>query len=149
MPIEAYLTQPTPTPEPSAQLGFEPGADGLEDLLHQKSGILTKKLDILAAEMRWRLHTTARNLAGLEQDTTRLQDMLTSLDTATHYHLREHRDKAPVYQQLFEVENRKRAENVECWRDLVMVMRDFLAVWEAHEQSRSRAIFLNHVGTGT
>jgi hypothetical protein len=28
-------------------------------------------------------------------------------------------------------------------------MRDFLEVWEAHEQSRNRAQFLQHVGPRT
>jgi hypothetical protein len=31
---------------------------------------------------------------------------------------------------------------------VVTVMRDFLIDWEAHEQAKSRAIFINHAGSG-
>ena len=42
------------------------------------------------------------------------------------------------------LEKERRTEDVECWRDVVMVMRDFLVVWEAHEQAKTKAIFLEH-----
>ena len=33
------------------------------------------------------------------------------------------------------------------WRDVVLVMRDFLETWEAHEQAKNRSIFLQHAGS--
>ena len=47
------------------------------------------------------------------------------------------------------LESQRRDEDVQCWRDIVMVMRDFLVAWEAHEQAKNRSIFINHAGAGS
>jgi hypothetical protein len=121
----------------------------LENLLHQKSHLQARKLEILAAELRWRLHLAAQNLHTLEQDQSSVHDLLNQLTIDANYRLRDHQEKAPLYRRMFEIETEKRAQHVECWRDVANVMRDFLVTWEAHEQARSRAMFLNDVGTGT
>lgn len=142
----AFTTTSHATADDSSRAGAD---SALEDLLHQKSHILSKKLEILGAEMWWRLHIASRNLTSLEEDKSKVQDMLSQPDVAANYQLREHQEKRVLYQSLFQIETEQRSQQVECWRDVVNVMRDFLAVWEAHEQSRARAIFLNNVGTGT
>jgi len=124
-------------------------ADSLDDLIHQKSAILGRKLDILAAEIWWRLHLSGQNLAALNDEKARLQEMLNRLHVAATYHLREHQDKGIVYRRLFDLDTEQRTERIECWRDVVQVMRDFLYAWDAHEQARAKAIFIQHVGTGT
>ncbi len=63
--------------------------------------------------------------------------------------MREHQDKGIFYRKLFDFQTEARSEQVECWRDVVMVMRDFLYAWDAHEQARARAMFIQNVGTGT
>ena len=130
----------------------EPGvgsSDSLDQLVHQKSGVLNKKLEILAAEIWWRLNISARNLVSVDRDKALIREMLTRLDVAARYQMREHQDKGIFYRKLFELETEARSEQVECWRDVVMVMRDFLTVWEAHEQARARAMFIENVGSGT
>ena len=124
-------------------------AGSLDELIHQKSAILGRKLDLLAAEIWWRLHISAQNLAALNDDQARLQEMLDRLHLAATYHLREHQEKGVLYRTLFDLDTERRTERVECWRDTVKVVRDFLEVWEAHEQARAKAIFIQHVGTGT
>lgn len=121
----------------------------LEDLIGAKSSLQAKKLEILAAELRWRLHVAAQNLHTLHQDQCVVEEMLNQLTVAADYRLRAHQEKAPLYRRMFEIETEKRSQRVECWRDIAHVMRDFLATWEAHEQARSRAIFFNDVGAGT
>ena len=69
-------------------------------------------------------------------------EMLEKLDRTARYHLRDHREKEPFYKQMFELEKEKRDQDVTCWNDVVMVMRDFLTTWEAHEQARARARLL-------
>lgn len=140
--IVSYGTQPPLESD-------HPADSSLEQLIHQKSGILNRKLEILAAEIWWRLHLTSRNLSSLEDDTARLTDMLNQLDVAANYQVREHQDKGVFYRKLFDLQTEKRSQQVECWRDVVTVMRDFLTFWEGHEQAKARAIFLEHVGTGT
>ena len=121
----------------------------LEDLLHHKSHLQARKLEILASELFWRLRVAAENVRSLEEDSSAVQQMLNQLTIAANYGLREHQEKAPLYRRRFEIETEHRAQKVECWRDMANVMRDFLTTWEAHEQARARAIFLNDVGTGT
>jgi hypothetical protein len=144
-----YLLQTTPGGTKATAQDEAAGDAGLQDLVQQKSRILSRKLDILAAEIAWRLHIAGRNLHSLQEDKQRLGEMLNRLDRAALYHLREHQEKGPLYRALFALESETRAQHVECWRDVAMVMRDFLYAWEAHEQARSRAIFIDHVGTGT
>lgn len=151
MTLESYLI-PNAANEnrgETSELDSAKADSALEDLIHGKSQILGKKLEILSAEIRWRLHLASQNLAHLETDQSRLQDSLNRLDRAAHYHLLEHQEKSPFYRKLFDIETEKRSQQVECWRDVVMVMKDFLAVWEAHAQSKTRAMFIQHVGTGT
>lgn len=119
----------------------------LEQLIHGKSEILGKKLDILASEINWRLYLASGNLKRLEDDHEKLTDMLQRLDRDARYQLRDHQEKAPLYRQLFAVQGEKRSQQIECWRDVVQVMRDFLAAWEAHAQAKNRAAFINDVGT--
>ena len=149
MTLESYLMRPVSTGPETAVVDDGVADPGLEALIQQKSRILARKLDILAAEIWWRLHIGARNLHSLQEDKQRLDQMLNRLDHAALYHLREHQEKGPLYRTLFALETETRAQHIECWRDVAMVMRDFLYAWEAHEQARSRAIFIDHVGTGT
>ena len=147
MTLESYLTAQTasvPSIEPARE-----DTDSLEALIHGKGRILEKKLEILAAEMKWRLNLTMKNLAHVAHDQTETRAMLADLDRDAHYHLRQHHEKAPLYRQWFNLEAEKRTQQTECWRDVVAVMRDFLAVWEVHEQSRERAAFIHNVGSGT
>ena len=151
MSLETYFAASAGATDPTRRMS-QPGEDGIEvldDLIHLKSRILSRKLDILASEMMWRLNISSRKFASLADDKSRLEDMIGRLDRAASYHLRDHKEKGSLYQQLFKAESEKRAESAECWRDIAMVMRDFLIVWEEHEQTRARAMFLKNVGTGT
>jgi hypothetical protein len=151
MTLESYFTQTAPDRSGTSAQADAASAStaGLEELIGEKSSVLGKKLDILAAEIIWRLHIAARNLKTLQDDKLRLTEMLQHLNHAALYHLREHQEKAPLYRALFSLETETRAQHVECWRDVVLVMRDFLTAWEAHELARSRAIFIQNVGTRT
>lgn len=122
----------------------------LESLVHGKSRILNQKLKILAAEMNWRLYLADRNLGHIQQDRETTRSMLQRIDRDALYHLRDHQEKAPLYRKLFEIEADQRRELDGCWRDVTQTMRDFLDVWEAKEQARSKAMLLSHhVGSGT
>jgi hypothetical protein len=118
----------------------------LDQLLGVKSRILRTKLDVLAAEIGERLRLRSRNLIRIDADKERIGGVMDRISRLADYRLRDHREKSELYEELFNLENERRSQDVECWRDIVMVMRDFLAVWEAHEQAKARAIFLDHTG---
>jgi hypothetical protein len=118
----------------------------LDDLLHQKSHIFASKLEVLAAAMIVRVQLLRENNTRIDTDKKVTEYMLAKVNRQALYDLKEHRERTVFYQTLCRLEEERRSQAVECWRDVVMVLRDFLVVWEAHEQSQARAIFLENVG---
>lgn len=151
MTIESYLTFARQTGPPGLHPTPEkPGIDdALETLLHGKSRILARKLEILAAELNWRICTAAQNVLSLHQDEQAVRESLRNLDIDVNYRLRDHSEKAPFYRRLFDIESARRSERVELWRDVANLLRDMLGAWEAHEQAKARSIFLHDVEPGT
>jgi hypothetical protein len=119
----------------------------LDDLIHQKGRILQTKLEVLATEMIERLRIRSRNLEAINRDHEHATVLLNQLAVQANYHIREHSDKRVFYETLFSLERERREQDVECWQDIVQVMRDFLLAWEAHQQAKARATFLGHAGS--
>lgn len=122
---------------------LDTGVNAIDQIMQSKSRILKTKLEVLAGEIRQRLSIREGNLERIGRDKDVLKETIERLDRLANYKLRDHRDKVPLYQRTIELEKEQRAQDVECWRDVVKVMRDFLEIWEAQEQAKSRAIFLN------
>lgn len=131
----------TTLPEPLVE-----DAEGLEELLHLRSHILETKLKVLAAELLERFDIRDRNLTKLEGERNRLVEAMPQLVRQARYHLREPRENTALCQQLFRLDEEHRAQQVGCWQDVSRVMRDFLDVWEAHQQATVRGRFLQHAG---
>jgi hypothetical protein len=131
---------PTIAAPPAADL------DGLEELLHLRSHILETKLKVLAAELLERFQLRDQNVARVETEKERVIEMMPQLARQARYHLREPRDNAAFYQQAFRLDEERRSQQVGCWQDVARVMRDFLDVWEAHQQATVRGRFLQHAG---
>ena len=136
-------------PDPPVPNRTNASDNALDNLLGLKSRILSTKLEVLALEMRERLGIWERNLERIDHDKENGKEIMQRVSRLANYHLRDHREKSELYEELANLETERRSQDVECWRDIVMVMRDFLAVWEAHEQAKARAIFLDHAGLGT
>ena len=134
--------------EDKSPLNDKPSPHALDQFLHSKGKILKTKLEVLAAEVLQRLNIRDVNIARIGHDQTLLSEITQVLSRQANYGQREHKDKTPMYAKGFDLERERRTQDAECWRDIVMVMRDFLNIWESHEQAQSRAIFLNHVGSG-
>ena len=143
MDSHAYLSQGTvdsPQPQESDSLA-------LDHLLHSKSRILRSKLEVLASEIYARLTMWNRNLARIDDDKAKVEDLLNQFTRLARYHLRDQQDVGRLRDSGLQLEAQRRDEDVQCWRDVVMVMRDFLETWETHEQAKNRSIFLNHAGS--
>ena len=115
---------------------------GIDELIQQRSSILKTKLEVFALELFDRLRIRNQNLTSIADNQGKLEAMLEAIDRKANYHLREHREKGPLYDMLTKLEQEKRQEEVECWRDVADVIKDFLMVWEALEQSKARSVFL-------
>jgi hypothetical protein len=115
----------------------------LEKLFDGRTSVLKTKLDVFASEVFIRLRIRSENLLRISQDQERVGSILERLTVQANYNTREHKEKALFYELTFELDRQKREEDVECWRDVVQVMKDFLIVWEALEHAKSRSMFLN------
>ena len=149
MTLDSYLAPTALSPRDSYAAQPMRSDQILDDLIHGKSKILGQKLDILAAEMRWRLHMATANLKRIDQDQEQLTATMQRLERQALYGLRDDDEKGWLYRKLLDLETEKRLQHTSCWQDTSKVMRDFLEVWEAHEQSRNRAQFLENVGPRT
>jgi hypothetical protein len=141
--LDELLTQDGEGPQYTPQ---SPGLD-LDAVFGNKGRVLRTKLEVFASEIFERFRIRLQNLALIEEDQNKLYDLLDKLDRQARYHLREHAEKRVLYEFLFKVKQERRAQDVECWRDVVMVMRDFLYTWDAHQQMKARARLLDHVGS--
>ncbi len=119
---------------------------GLEELLHLRSHILETKLKVLAAELLERFDLRDQNVARVDAEKGRVIEAMPKLARQARYHLREPRDNTAFYQQVFRLDGERRSQQVGCWQDVARVMRDFLDVWEAHQQANVRGRFLQHAG---
>ena len=121
----------------------------LDHLLHGKSRLLRSKLEVLAAEIHTRLALWDRNLTRIDGEKSNVSNLLERSSRLARYHLRDQHDVGQLRDSAAQLESQRRDQDVQCWRDVVLVMRDFLDVWEAHEQAKNRSIFINHAGPGT
>jgi hypothetical protein len=144
MEIQGYSAQATHLASISTAAAAEP----LDNLLHSKSRILRSKLEVLASEIYARLTMWERSLTRIDGDKHKVEQLLDQFTRLARYHLRDPRDVTRLHDSNLRLEAQRRDEDSQCWRDVVIVMRDFLETWEAHEQAKIRSIFINHVGAG-
>lgn len=116
----------------------------IDNLIHRKGRLFRTKMEVLAFEIVQRLCIKSTNLESLDAQQTGLIERLRSLDRQAQYHLRDHQEKRTFYEAMVKLEQERRSQHVECWRDVVMVMRDLLEVWESHENAKVRSQFINH-----
>lgn len=123
--------------------------DALDNLIHSKSRILRAKLEVLASEIQARFAMWDRNLDRIGGDKEQVETLLNGSTRLARYHLREPNDGTRLRESSLNLDSQQRQEDIQCWRDVVMVMRDFLEAWEVHEQAKNRSNFLNHAGSRT
>ncbi len=111
----------------------------LDQLLGQKAALLRTKLNVLGAELRDRFRLREQNLSALADECERLDADMEQVSRLVRYDLREPRDLSPFVQQRAQLDQELRRQTTACWTDIVPVVRDFLGVWEALEQSRARS----------
>jgi len=122
-------------------------APALDHLLHSKSRILRTKLEVLASEIQARFAIWDRNLERLNDDKNNVESLLGESARLARYHLREPNEATRLRDASLQLDSQRRDQDIQCWRDVVQVMRDFLNNWEVHEQAKNRSVFLNHAGS--
>lgn len=115
----------------------------IDDLIDQRKSILAAKLDVLTAELHERLSIRKDNIASFIYDECKLGSMISQLYFTTGGYIdKSPRRMASLEKQGFDIQKERRDQDVECWRDIVMLTKDFLSVWEAYEQAKSRAYLM-------
>jgi hypothetical protein len=118
----------------------------VDQLFGQRTFILRTKLEVFTSELFDRLRIRSQNLVNITENQEALRKVLGKMARQVLYNMRPFpTDDSGLYRLVFDLETQKRGEQVECWRDVAQVMKDFLETWEALEQSKSRSIFLNNV----
>jgi len=125
------------------------GSNALDHLLHSKSRILRTRLEVLASEIQARFAIWDRNLDRINDDKASVEALLDQSSRLARYHLREQSDVNRLRESALQLDSQRREQDIQCWRDVVQAMTEFLNTWEASEQARSRSIFINHVGRGS
>ena len=88
-----------------------------------------------------------RNLDRLNDDKINVELQLGESTRLARYHLREPNEATRFREASLQLDSQRRDQDIQCWRDVVQVMRDFLNNWEVHEQAKNRSVFLNHAGS--
>ena len=114
-------------------------------MLHTNTRILKTKLEAIASSVQERLKIRKLNGQRIADDKCRLSEMLQSISVGANYHLRDHREKGTLYQKMFELERERRDQDTDCWKDIVLVLRDFLTFWDEYERAKARGAFLENV----
>ncbi|MBX7255932.1 MAG: hypothetical protein K1Y02_06190 [Candidatus Hydrogenedentes bacterium] len=122
-----------------------PADNPIGKMMHTNRRVLRSKLETISSAVRERLKIRKDNIERIADDREALANMIQGISVASNYHLREHREKGPLYQKTFELAKERRAQDTECWRDVVLVLRDFLTFWDEYERAKARGEFLENV----
>lgn len=117
----------------------------LDDLIHTNTRILRTKLEAISATVQERLKIRRNNLTQIADDREKLTEIIQHISVAANYHLRDHREKDRLYQRAFDLTRERRDQDTDCWRDIVLVLRDFLTFWDEYERAKARGAFLENV----
>ena len=111
----------------------------LDQMLGQRSRLMQTKLDALSVQIIERLRIRAKNLERILDEELDVSNQLISFERLTHS-----RPDSPfaleglLQSKRFELGKERRSQDVECWRDLMQIMRDFLNTWESLQLTRTR-----------
>ena len=117
----------------------------LDDLIHANTRILRTKVKAVAAAVHERLKIRRDNITRIADDRDKLTEIVQQISVAANYHLRDHKEKDRLYQRDFELNRERRDQDTQCWRDVVLVLRDFLTFWDEYERAKARGAFLEDV----
>ena len=121
----------------------------LEALLNGKTELAESRLAVTAVQIMERLRIRAKNLKELMDEELSIDNKLLKFQASSGGFNREMFNKeimgleAQLEQRNSNVQSAQRREDVECWRDLTHVMRDFLNAWEGFSRNEAKNRFIS------
>ncbi len=129
-------------PEPNRERAQH---SALEAILNGRTELAETRLAVTAVQIIERLRIRARNLKQLFDEELSIDNKL--LQIQGQFPSGFNKDlfgiEAQMDQRVSLVQSAQRREDVECWRDLTNVMRDFLNAWESFSRNEARNRFLS------
>ena len=119
--------------------------DGLDSLFASKNRILRQKLNVWALMLSERLSLHAEQLDRIHKERSKLTNMIETAKREANYLLRERSETDALYKLIFTLNSEHRDKEVQCWENVFDLLKEFLIVWDAYEQARSRTSLLDLV----
>lgn len=134
------MAQNTEPPRETAQ------QSALESILDGRTELAETRLAVTAVQIVERLRLRAKNLKQLVEEELSIGTKLLNLNSGA-FPADLNKEimgmEAQLEQRSSQVQGAQRREDVECWRDLTNVMRDFLNAWESFSRNEARNRFLS------
>lgn len=117
----------------------------LESILNGRTELAETRLAVTAVQIVERLRLRANNLKQLVEEELSIGTKLLNLKAGgfpADFNKEIMGLEAQLEQRTSQNQSAQRREDVECWRDLTNVMRDFLNAWENFSRNEARNRFL-------
>lgn len=140
MELSEYVSSTGPFSSFAAQSDVDVSID---EFLGTRRTILGKKLEVFVAEIAARLALRSQKIDKVCSEREKVEGLIEFIHKKIPYNPALTQQGTMLHQQVFRLEEELRREETDCWRDLVMIMRDLLFAWEGYESARARGRFLN------
>lgn len=118
----------------------------LEAILSGRSEILQTRLSVAAVQIVERLRIHSHNLERILEEELKVGSQLIPFEKK---YLGQAPDMMGLENLLLgkqsELSKERRQQDVECWRDLIQVMRDLMGAWEGWSGQQAKQRFLNSI----
>lgn len=118
----------------------------LESILNGRTELAETRLAVTAVQIVERLRLRAKNLKQLVDEELSIGTKSLQLKGGgfpAYFNKEIMGLEAQLEQRTSQNQSAQRREDVECWRDLTNVMRDFLNAWESFSRNEARNRFLS------
>jgi hypothetical protein len=112
----------------------------IDSLLGARASVNKIKASLWAGAIRERINILNRSLEQLTEEELIIDNRILQFEGRSYFPLQSYEN---LQNALRNLQSRRISEEKECWKDIIVVLRDFLGAFEAHSQSKARGEFLN------
>lgn len=117
----------------------------LEDFVNHRTKILEEKLGVLIFEIKRGLKLKDDAQLSLDNEKSRIEDKIHELSAKSNYDFNKLKEKDSLQEKIFGLNKEKREREIEHWKSNIILMRNFLEVWDEYGQARAKGRVLKDV----
>lgn len=121
-------------------------SDDVSGFVRQPTEILKLRLAALGAEAKARLSIHGDHAELTASECRSLDDEVVRVARLVDYGQLDPQQLSELQRHRADLQKERRKEDVECWRDLTALMKDFLDTWDSLERARGLALTMDHAG---